>query len=174
MNYCPDCKEPYEKETKFCQVCGCNFEVDLVTKSVRPKCVKCGKEFSDGVNFCPDDGGRVTTEIQHEKELKPKYENQNNLIFPSAKSKSPFIAAFLSFLWGGLGQVYLGQTALGITIMVIDVFAMFITLGVGYFVIMIVSIVLAYKDAKTLESGNPIHAWPWGFASWSKPVKRIN
>ena len=89
-----------------------------------------------------------------------KYKNPGKLIFPDGKRKSPALAAFLSLLVGGVGQIYLGQTAFGIMIVIFDVIVGVGTCGVGYIVIMILSVVLAYRDAQRLNNGEPILKWP--------------
>lgn len=88
MSYnCPKCGCEFEKDTKFCQTCGCNLELEYIenpvcpkcktsyptntkfcvndgSKLVRqqdliPKCVICNTSYSDDIKFCPRDGGEV-------------------------------------------------------------------------------------------------------------------
>lgn len=88
MNYnCPKCGSEFKKDTKFCQTCGCNLELEFIenpvcpkcktsyptntkfcvndgSKLVRPqdlipKCVLCNTAYSDDIKFCPKDGGEV-------------------------------------------------------------------------------------------------------------------
>ncbi len=147
---CPQCSTEVKEGKKFCGVCGA--EIGAIRY-----CHSCGAELKDDSRFCGDCGADYSQAAVMED--RRKYKNADRLIFPTRK-KYPWLAAVLSFLFGGLGQVYLGQIMMGIVIMAIDIVAIFTTVGVGYFIIMIASVIYAYKDAKKLEEGKPIH--PWG------------
>jgi uncharacterized RDD family membrane protein YckC len=86
-NKCPKCSSTFAEKTKFCKICGCNLEQELIENptcpkcntvfsseikfctndgvklvhpdKLIPKCVKCKKSFSDGSKFCPNDGGAI-------------------------------------------------------------------------------------------------------------------
>ena len=92
---CPKCETEFSLGTKFCENCGCNFEVEFIetpmcpkckktfptgtifcsedgTKLVSPeqmipKCVKCEKVYTDGTKFCPLDGGKIIPEALRTK-----------------------------------------------------------------------------------------------------------
>ena len=121
------------------------------------------------MRFCRECGAPQLESIsgyKHEKvnsrfNDRGKYKNPDKLIFPGTKRKSPLLAAFLSFILGGLGQIYLGQTNFGIMIVIIDiVVGLFGTVGIGYVIIMVVSVMWAYRDAQKLNKGEPILKWP--------------
>ena len=154
---CPECSTKVEEGKKFCGVCGAKIETAR-------QCHNCGAELKDDSRFCGDCG--ADNSEANVMDDRRKYKNADRLIFPT-KKKYPLLSAVLSLFWGGLGQIYLGQTMMGIVIMAIDIIAIFTTVGVGYFIIMIVSVIYAYKDAKTLQEGKPIH--PWGMR-----VKYVN
>lgn len=88
MSYdCPKCGNEFEIGTKFCQICGCNLELEHIenpvcpkckisyqtntkfcvndgSKLVRqldliPKCIFCNTTYSEDIKFCPRDGGEV-------------------------------------------------------------------------------------------------------------------
>jgi uncharacterized RDD family membrane protein YckC len=88
MDYnCTRCGNKFEKGITFCQICGCNLELEYIknpvcpecntsypintkfcvndgSKLVRqedlvPKCVICNTTYSDDIKFCPRDGGEV-------------------------------------------------------------------------------------------------------------------
>lgn len=66
--------------------------------------------------------------------------------------KSPGLAAFLSFIWPGLGQIYNGSVGLGIILSIVNIFNAFLLLFfVGFltgFITWIFAIVHAHNEAK--------------------------
>lgn len=71
--------------------------------------------------------------------------------------KNPGVAAVLSFLWPGLGQIYNGQILKAIVFIVVQIVnAFLITVLVGFvtgFVVWVWSLVDAYKQAETYNRG---------------------
>ena len=88
-------------------------------------CSNCGETIDVRAEICPHCGVRVKN------------------------SKSPTMAAFLSFLWTGLGQVYNGQVGKGIFLW----FVCLIGLCCGVFIGVVVW-VYAMWDAYTVANGN--------------------
>lgn len=77
--------------------------------------------------------------------------------YPSATSaKSPGIAAVLSFLWSGLGQIYNGQIGKGIFLVVVQIInfiLMFVLIGfVTGFLVWVYGIYDAYKTAEQINA----------------------
>lgn len=109
-------------------------------------CVRCGKAI------CSDCAvhvqGRLTCKIcaSQGEESHPK------------SPKSPRVAAVLSFLWAGLGQIYNGQIGKGILLLVVQVInlaLMFVLIGfVTGFLVLVYSIYDAYKSAERAQT-NP-------------------
>jgi hypothetical protein len=72
------------------------------------------------------------------------------------KEKSPVLAAFLSFIIWGLGQIYAGkQVKKGVALIFLDFFLMFLLLSPLMIIILIIGLIVtpiimwdAYKDAK--------------------------
>lgn len=86
-NKCPKCSSAFTEKTKFCKICGCNLEQELIEKptcpkcntvftsdikfcindgvklvhpdKLIPKCIICKKSYSNGAKFCPSDGGEI-------------------------------------------------------------------------------------------------------------------
>lgn len=86
-NKCPKCSNGFTEKTKFCKICGCNLQEELIenptcpicntvfssdikfcvqdgTKLVHPdkmipKCAICKKAYTNGAKFCPNDGGHI-------------------------------------------------------------------------------------------------------------------
>ncbi|WP_400203555.1 zinc-ribbon domain-containing protein [Candidatus Methanomassiliicoccus intestinalis] len=81
-------------------------------------CVKCGSEIPDGSEFCSKCGNPVSPSAsQNNAYANPQpyaYQYQRPL-------KSAGLAAVLSFLFTGLGQVYVGKIARGIGFIVCGV-----------------------------------------------------
>lgn len=89
-NICPKCSNHFAEKTKFCKICGCNLQEELIEKptcpkcktvfspdikfcvhdgtklvhpdKLIPKCVICNKTYTNGAKFCPNDGGQIILE----------------------------------------------------------------------------------------------------------------
>ena len=72
MNYiCPKCSTEFIPNTKFCDKCGCNLEMEFIET---PTCPVCKKEFPIGTIFCSEDGAK----LESPKELaNPSYNVSN-------------------------------------------------------------------------------------------------
>jgi len=133
-------------------------------------CPNCGKQIPDGSKFCPYCGAKLALEgesnetqaqgvLSEEEQKKKAYEEE--LIKAKAQqaakvgSKSPGLAAVLSFLYPGLGQIYNGQVGKAILFIIlgaISIGLMFVV--IGYFlypIIWIIGMVDAYNTAKNIN-----------------------
>jgi len=72
--------------------------------------------------------------------------------FPS--KKNPVLAAILSFLVSGLGQFYNEEIPKGVIFLLVGVLGGLVTLGSGYVLIMIWSVIDAYITAERLNQKN--------------------
>lgn len=89
-NICPKCSNHFAEKTKFCKICGCNLQEEIIEKptcplcktvfspdikfcvhdgtklvhphKLIPKCVICNKTYTNGAKFCPNDGGQIILE----------------------------------------------------------------------------------------------------------------
>jgi TM2 domain-containing membrane protein YozV len=72
--------------------------------------------------------------------------------------KNPGLAAALSFLFTGLGQIYNGQIVRGILLVVlqvVNIILMTVLIGfLTYFVVWVYGIYNAYKTAEKINSGD--------------------
>lgn len=134
-------------ETKFCINCGSSIDKNAFM------CPKCGVTQSGGpagknTKFCTNCG----SEIDIKAEICPKCGVRQPGVMGFAGEKSPAIAALLSFLVVGLGQVYAGKLKRGIVLFaacVIFVMASFLVLpAFAAFACWIGSIYDAYKIAQ--------------------------
>lgn len=73
-------------------------------------CSQCGRSISDAASFCRYCGFRLVSD-----QLRSPSPPQ---IIVAVPMKNPGIAAVLSFLWWGLGQIYNGQIGKGLMMMV--------------------------------------------------------
>ncbi len=85
--------------------------------------------------------------------------NSTMQIHPSEPPKNPIIAALLSLLlFGGVGQMYLGQTKKGVIIIVASI--LLACVGIG-FLIPFIGAVDAYMMAEKLQKGESIGDMQW-------------
>ncbi|WP_458452988.1 double zinc ribbon domain-containing protein [Methanobrevibacter sp.] len=139
---CPSCGSEVNDGVKFCPDCGFKIEVE----ENQPKfCSGCGFELNDSLKFCPECGTPTSNEVQR----------TNNQI--SNVQKSAGLAAVLSFLIIGLGQVYLGLTKKGIILFLLAIvsgFLMFILVGfVLWLLVWAYSVYDAYNSAEKINNG---------------------
>ena len=111
------------------------------------KCEKCDFEFKDNnVKFCPSCGAPTSQDTQL---------NDPNLIVNG--DKNPILAAILSFLIIGLGQIYLGLTKKGIILFIAGFVSGILTLFIiGWILWLIVwgyAIYDAYNSANKMNNG---------------------
>jgi len=105
------------------------------------------------VSFCPNCG----TSINPQKERpRPKGENEFDKI---VGNKDPFIAAILSFIFPGLGQVYNGEFNKGLLIQIVFLASFFFS---GFFflaiipipiVLLVIGVYDAYTEADKMKKG---------------------
>ncbi len=65
INKCPKCSSSFTEKNKFCKICGCNLQEELID---RPTCPKCNTVFSSDIKFCVKDG----TKLVHPDKMIPK------------------------------------------------------------------------------------------------------
>jgi len=112
---------------------------EKVAKEGHKYCVKCGQEILQEAVVCPHCGVK-----------QPGVEDKKS-------EKNPGLAAVLSAVWAGLGQIYNGEIMKGILIMFAYGVSAFLTLVVIGFIttpiIWIWSIWDAYKTAERINKG---------------------
>jgi len=109
-------------------------------------CKKCGEIIEEDAVICPHCGKENLTEEEKRKATE------------FATKKDPFIAAILSVLIPGLGQVYSGSFKRGITIQIFYIISLFI--GFVLFFLMFIPIIIilagvydAYTGADKVRKG---------------------
>jgi len=110
MPFCPQCRAEYIPGIKQCKDCDVPL-VDVLTQSGNTEqvegliCSDCGADISLGDERCPKCGVVFSDETEEGITGPPQQ---------SFKRRNPFIAALLSLITPGLGQVYNGQLRNGI------------------------------------------------------------
>lgn len=147
VNLCPSCGSEINDDIKFCPNCGSKIESEPASESNQTKfCTNCGFEMDSSLKFCPECGTPTSN-------LRPAANTQ--LI--SNRQNSPGLAAVLSFLIIGLGQVYIGLTKKGIILFVLAIVSGILTIIlVGYVLWLLVwvySVYDAYNSAEKINNG---------------------
>ena len=126
-----------------------------------PNCPNCGAGLQPGATKCLKCGSAV--EVQQQAGAPGAAPAAPGMV--ATKDVSPFLAAFLSWLLMGLGQIYIGQTTKGIVLLVLGLLFYVIdivTCGIFLFVhgpIAIVFIIDAAMVAGKVKSGQPVSQW---------------
>ncbi len=88
------------------------------------------------------------------------------LIQPAQPPKSPAVAALLSLvLFGGAGQLWLGQWKKGLCLIVLSAALLWITGGLWGWFLFVVGALDAHYVASKLRGGAPVREFEW---FWSK------
>lgn len=110
-------------------------------------CSNCGIEMDSLTEHCPKCGVKQVSPPDYQVTYQKNIQNQ----------KSPGLAAVLSFLIVGLGQIYNGQIAKGLFLLlgaIISGVLMLILIGfIFWIVIWLYAIYDAYDTAKKINSG---------------------
>lgn len=141
MAACKNCGCELPEGAKFCRECGSE-----VIPEKNQFCSNCGFEMPRGSKFCPECGASTS-----------RAANAGTTNQVRNTNKSSGLAAILSFLIIGLGQIYLGLTKKGILLFigaVISGILMFVLIGwITWFIIWIYSIYDAYNSAEKMNQG---------------------
>lgn len=137
MVECQNCGVEAVEGAKFCKNCG--SEIVWQEKEVKSTkfCSNCGFEMKSDIKFCPE-CGTASAGVNVQKT------NVNSVV---RSDKSSGLAALLSFLIIGLGQVYLGLTKKGIILFVLAIISGILMLFVIGFILWLLVWVYAIYDA---------------------------
>ena len=132
--FCSNCGKEVSVETAFCPKCGYRLiqEEEPQTKF----CQSCGKKININAEICPHCGVRVAN-------------------IRSSEEKSVVLSAILSFLFPGLGHLYIGLTKKGISfIIAYIVSAILIMLLIGIILVIVVWLWALIDSIKSTEAIN--------------------
>lgn len=133
--FCSNCGKEVELEAVFCPQCGYNF-TQTEEKPQTKFCQSCGEKINVNAEICPHCGVRVAN-------------------IRSSEEKNVLLSAILSFLFPGLGHLYLGLNKKGVSfIIAYIVSAILIFLLVGIVLVIIVWIWALIDSIKSTEAIN--------------------
>ena len=145
MVACKNCGCELPQWAKFCRECGSEVIEEEPVKESK-FCQNCGFEMPKNSKFCPECGYSTTGN-----------QNPNNTNVVVYNRKSPGLAAILSFLIVGLGQVYVGLTKKGILLFIgaiISGILMLVFIGwIAWLLIWGYGIFDAYNSAEKINQG---------------------
>jgi len=140
LSYCPNCGKPVEGSPAFCPSCGRPIQ-GTASATLQAFCPHCGSSVDLAAEICPKCGVRI------KQPPRPEF----------VERKNPGLAAVLSFLFTGLGQIYNGQIGKGIAFVILGfVLVVTIIFLIGlilYPVFWIYNIYDAYNTAKQINAG---------------------
>lgn len=135
--HCTNCSETISDQAEICPKCG------VRTFTVKNHCHHCGTSVNENQEICVACG----------VSLKNKKNSSSN------GEKEPWLMALLSFLIFGLGQIIMGQTAKGVTMLVVFFILGFITFGLSVFITLPISVIDSYLIAKKKKEGKVVGDW---------------
>ena len=147
MVNCQNCGEEVVEGAKFCKNCGSEIVVEQANEKDTKFCSNCGFEMPKASKFCPECGTTA--------ERVPPVINTTTIVVPSNKSSG--LAALLSFLIIGLGQVYLGLTKKGIILFLLAIISgvlMMVLIGwITWLLVWGYAIYDAYNSCEKMKKG---------------------
>ena len=150
MVACKNCGRELNEGAKFCPECGAEVIVEEFSDE-NQFCPSCGYKMPKGLKFCPECGSPTSNTPQ----VNNTANNTGNSVVN--KEKDPTLAAILSFLIVGLGQIYLGLTKKGIILFIGAVISLILTLVIIGFVTWLLiwgySIYDAHNSAQKMNKG---------------------
>lgn len=130
--FCSNCGTEVGIETAFCPKCGFKLTQEEQTKF----CQSCGQKININAEICPHCGVRVAN-------------------IRGSEEKSVVLSAILSFLFPGLGHLYIGLTKKGVSfIIAYIVSAILIFLLIGIVLVIIVWLWALIDSIKSTEAIN--------------------
>ena len=105
-----------------------------------------------------NDWGTIPPRREESKPTTPTYLPPKQQVTSKAirVEKSPLAASLLSLLVVGLGQMYLGQVAKGILMLIIALILGALTSGISFFIVGPISMVDAYCIGKKIKKHIPV------------------
>lgn len=125
-------------------------------------CSSCGKKIADGSSFCPECGAQQNKFAQPPQQQYSTAEGtrdqvrRSNLVYPKNPPLSPHLA-LLALIQPGIPHIVFGQVAKGIVLIL--AFWLSLPTGIGPLVILVASVIDAYKVGYALKLGKTVKKW---------------
>ena len=151
MKYCVNCGGEIDDEADICTQCGVSqtrrLEGGHGERSADEKyCTSCGTLINKQAELCPDCGVR---------QRDPPRSGLDAAVEDLFEGGNPFVAAVLSALFPGLGQIYNRELEKGLAVVVATFLALFsVLVGIGLLLYPAVLLYAVY-DAYTVADGRP-------------------
>lgn len=120
-------------------------------------CSNCGNSIHEKSNNCPNCGASLSAANEDISKTFNKIFDQTAQVLPKELKIPPIVAAILSFIIVGLGQMINGQLVKGIIMLTLKILIAYATGGlIGFFANFIFGILAAldaFKCSKKLEEG---------------------
>jgi TM2 domain-containing membrane protein YozV len=177
---CPRCKLAARLDATTCLRCGYTYRPPSTpphqapppkTPAATKACPTCQRTLSAAASQCPQCGHpfRVCpicrTPLSAQTQQCPQclhcFHPMGGLIQRPAGRSSPWVAIGLSLLCSGAGQMYNGQWAKGVVVLLATILAALVLGCLGAFLLYILAISDAFAIAERLNRGEPIAAWSW-------------
>ena len=148
MVNCTECGNDVEDGAKFCKNCGAEIVVEEEPQETKEYqfCSNCGFKMDANIKFCPECGASTSGVPQ-----------PANATAVANSDKNPVLAAILSFLIVGVGQIYLGLTKKGLILLLAAIISgvlMLVFIGfITWFIVWIYAIYDAYNSAEKMNRG---------------------
>lgn len=135
--FCTNCSKQISDKAEICPECG------VRVFKCKHYCHHCGHSVNENQEICVDCG----------VSLKQVSQQQNS------SSKEPWLIGILSFLITGLGQIVLGQTAKGVTMLIVSIVLSIITVGFTALITVPISVIDGVLIANKKKEGKPVDEW---------------
>ncbi len=184
---CPDCGKEEDNANRFCKNCGADLtdvepipekeeimngadeSVEVLQEiiadpieekaedSALRKCPNCGTELKYGGKFCPNCGASLEA-VSNCDVPKTNMEVKAAANQPTVTTKkNPIVAAILSLIFPGIGQLYIGQNNKGglfVVLAAVSIVLMVLLIGfILYVLFWLWAIFDAYASAQKLNNG---------------------
>ena len=133
--FCTNCGLEIDADATFCPQCGYKFEQSKVNPQTK-FCQSCGEKININAEICPHCGVRVANVV---------YGGEKNVL----------LSAILSFIFPGLGHIYIGLNRKGVSFIIAYIIsAILIMIAIGLVLVLIVWIWALIDSIKCTEALN--------------------
>jgi TM2 domain-containing membrane protein YozV len=119
-------------------------------------CENCGDPVSEGELFCEKCGAKIDNATPAQSPPgQPQQMTQPSEPPKKVNEKNPVLAAILSLIISGVGQIYNGQWKKGILILVVTIIVALL-FGLLSLIVVVYAMYDAYTTAQKINNGEPV------------------